>query len=80
MSRPDPLQLPETAGEVLVSRPMATWLSWSALSIAVAVGSAIALSLVWPHLEAAALAFGAGMAWSAATPRVIGKLGRWARG
>ena len=52
-----------------------TWLTWAALSIVVAVGGAYLAAFAFRSVEASIVTFAAGMAWSAATPRVL----RWAR-
>jgi hypothetical protein len=82
-ARPDPMQLPETAGTELVpllAPAMRVWLAWTAVTIVVDVVVAIALVLVWPHLEAAVLAFAGGIGWATLTPLVIRRLGRALRG
>ena len=76
----DPLTLPQTAGDPAPSRVTSAWLAWTAVSIVVGTVSSIALSLLWPHLETAVLTFGLGVGWSAATPRILRALGRWAHG
>jgi hypothetical protein len=52
---------------------MAAWLTWSAISIVVAVATAVIVAIALPNLEAAVVTFGIGMGWSAATPRIL----RW---
>jgi hypothetical protein len=57
---------------------MATWLTWSGVSILVAVLTAIVIGSIFTmyRIEALTLAFGAGMGFSAATPRVLRAIGR----
>ncbi len=84
MIRPDPLQLPETAGRHKSIMPAANiddraaaWLAWVGVSIAAAMVGAYGLALVgFVGVELAVMAFGWGMAWSAATPRVLRAIGR----
>jgi hypothetical protein len=54
-----------------VTLPMAAWLTWASLSIVVAVLTALAVAIALPYLEAAVVTFGLGMAYSAATPRLL---------
>ncbi len=54
--------------------PMAAWLTWSAISIVVAVAAALLAAIALPNLEAAVVTFGIGMGYSAMTPRIL----RWA--
>lgn len=58
----------------------AAWLYWSALSVVVAAVCTVAVAMVLPNLEAAAITFGLGMAWSAATPVLLRAIGRRIRG
>ena len=60
---------------------MATWLTWSALSLVAAVVTGIAAGGLLPRLtiEACVLAFAVGMAWSAATPRILRHVSRRVR-
>jgi hypothetical protein len=57
-------------------RPGAAWLTWTAISLVVAVAAALVVGeLTKPaFLEGLTITFAAGMGWSAATPKVI----RWA--
>jgi hypothetical protein len=50
---------------------MAAWLTWSAVSIVVAVAAAVIVAIALPNLEAAVVTFGIGMAYSAATPKLL---------
>ncbi len=56
--------------------PMAAWLTWSSISIVVAVAAAVIVAIALPSLEAAVVTFGIGMAWSAATPRILRRASR----
>jgi hypothetical protein len=51
-----------------------TWLTWSALSIVVAVGGAYLVAAALRSVEASIVTFALGMAWSAATPRVLRRI------
>ena len=79
--RPDPLQLPETAGDApRLDAVSAAWLAWVAVSIVAALGGAYALALAGlVGVELAVAAFAWGMAWSAATPRILRAIGRQLR-
>ncbi len=78
--RPDPLQLPETAGASRIDDRTAAWLAWVGVSVAAAMASAYALALVgFVGVELGIMAFGFGMAWSAATPRLLRAIWRWLR-
>ena len=79
-SRPDPLQLPETGGEYLLAPATRVWLTWSGISIVVAVAAAVIAGIALPNLEAAIVTFGLGMAYSAATPRILRIASRRLRG
>ncbi|HET7030348.1 MAG TPA: hypothetical protein VFI34_07540 [Candidatus Limnocylindrales bacterium] len=81
----DPLQLPETAGDDVAPRPMSiatsSWLGWVAVSIVAAMAGVYGLALLgFVGVELAVLAFAWGMAWSALTPRVLRRVGRWIHG
>ncbi len=79
--RPDPLQLPSTAGPASrIDDRTAAWLAWVGVSVAAAMAGAYALALVgFVGVELAVMGFGFGMAWSAATPRVLRIVSRWVR-
>jgi hypothetical protein len=77
----DPLQFPEAAGPDLVSPATRIWLGWVGLSVVVAVVVAYGGALIGFHgTDLAIVAFGWGCAWSALTPVVIRRIGRWMRG
>ena len=82
LHRPDPLQLPETAGadRFRIDDRMATWLAWVGVSVAAAMAGAYALALVgFVGVELAVMGFGWGCVWSAATPRILRAIWRWLR-
>ena len=54
----------------------AAWLTWAAVAICAAVLTPIALDVVMPPYEAAVMTFGAGVAFSAMTPRLLRWIGR----
>lgn len=54
------------------------WLGWTSASIAVAVGAVYGLALLGlVGIELGLTSFAAAIAWTALTPRVIRRLGRW---
>ena len=81
MTRSDPLQLPETAGDgPRLDAVSAAWLTWVAVSIIAALAGAYVLALVGlVGIELAVAAFAWGMAWSAATPQILRATGRRVR-
>jgi hypothetical protein len=79
----DPLQLPETAGELapLLAPATRVWLAWAGVSTIVAIASAYLVGiLIRTEIETGIACFGIAMAWSAMTPAVIRRLGRWLHG
>ena len=61
-----------------VSCVTAAWLGWAGLTIVLGVVVDYGLALVgFRGTDLALVAFGAGLAWSAATPRVLRLVWRW---